>query len=267
MTASAAAWRTSRSARAAGERGVQRDGSSSPPQVTSMARRQLARTGASRRPAGDRLLGQHLLLGLGEQVGAVAPRGAQVVAAKSSPSVGEQLLDARVVERRPLELEEAAAWSRSRCPAPATFCSSAPRAGSAVSVEKCRRGVVAGAAERVLELAELRIASTRPGPSSSASLPAWAAAKASARRVASSRSRSTPVGAVALDELLEVPGDGLELGIADRGHAVQGRTRGSPVSPRRPWATTNASTTRGSNWRPAVRRNSASAAAGSSAAE
>ena len=72
-----------------------------------------ARPGAA---AGLALLGEELLLGLGEQVRPVAARGAQVVAREVEARVGEQLLGARVVERRPLELEEQRAWSRSPCP-------------------------------------------------------------------------------------------------------------------------------------------------------
>ena len=55
---------------------------------------------------GQRLLGEDLLLGLGEQVRAVAARRAQVVAAEVEALGGEQLVGALVVERGPLELEE-----------------------------------------------------------------------------------------------------------------------------------------------------------------
>ena len=55
---------------------------------------------------GDRLLGEDPLLGLAEQVGAVAARGAQVVAAEVEPVGGQQRVGAGVVERCPLELEE-----------------------------------------------------------------------------------------------------------------------------------------------------------------
>ena len=55
---------------------------------------------------GQRLLGEDLLLGLGEQVRAVAARRLQVMATEVEALGGEQRLGALVVERGPLELEE-----------------------------------------------------------------------------------------------------------------------------------------------------------------
>ena len=59
-----------------------------------------------RAAAGDRLLGEHDLFGLGQQVRPVAARRAQVVRGEREPFVGEQRLDLLVGELGPLELEE-----------------------------------------------------------------------------------------------------------------------------------------------------------------
>ena len=56
--------------------------------------------------AGDRLLGEDLLLGLGEEVRAIAPDALEVMAAEVELLGGEQLLDPGVVQRGPFELEE-----------------------------------------------------------------------------------------------------------------------------------------------------------------
>ncbi len=56
--------------------------------------------------AGHRRLGQHLLLGLAQQVVPVAAQGAQVVGAEVEGRVGEQRLSALVGHRRPLQVEE-----------------------------------------------------------------------------------------------------------------------------------------------------------------
>jgi len=61
---------------------------------------------APRRAGADLLLGEDLLLRLGEQVRPVAALRAQVVAGEVQPVGGEQLLGLVVVERRPLEPEE-----------------------------------------------------------------------------------------------------------------------------------------------------------------
>ena len=58
------------------------------------------------RAGGDALLGQHLLLGLGEEVGAEAPGRLEEVAPAGQLGGGEQLGDPLVWDRGPLELEE-----------------------------------------------------------------------------------------------------------------------------------------------------------------
>src|SRR5262249_1065148 len=69
-------------------------------------RDELAEQAPPRALARDRLLCEDLLLGLREQVRAVATSAAQVGAAELEPVRAQQLLRAAVVERRPLELEE-----------------------------------------------------------------------------------------------------------------------------------------------------------------
>ena len=70
------------------------------------ARHLLAEQPAPGALARDRLLGQDLLLGLGQQVRPVAAGAAQVVATETQRLVGEQLVDAIVGELGPFELEE-----------------------------------------------------------------------------------------------------------------------------------------------------------------
>ena len=55
---------------------------------------------------GDRLLGEDQLLGLAQQMRAIAAQVAQVMAAEVEAVGGQQLLGAGVVERGPLQLEE-----------------------------------------------------------------------------------------------------------------------------------------------------------------
>ena len=107
MTASADVRRSSRSGREQPrQRDLQGDRLLGVVERDGDRRRLLLEQARPRARAGQRLLGEDALLGLGEQVRAVAPRGAQVVAAEVEPVVGEQRLGALVVERRPLELEE-----------------------------------------------------------------------------------------------------------------------------------------------------------------
>jgi hypothetical protein len=89
-----------------GEGAVERDRLLLAGQVDGDRRGLLAEEPRPGRAAGDRLLGEDLLLGLGEQVRAVAARGAQEVARGVQAVGGEQLVRAIVLERRPLELEE-----------------------------------------------------------------------------------------------------------------------------------------------------------------
>ena len=86
------------------ERDVERDASRRA--ATSIAEVSSSNSRAQALRAGDRLLVEDPLLRLGQQVRAVAARGAQVVAAEVEAVVREQLVDALVGERGPLELEE-----------------------------------------------------------------------------------------------------------------------------------------------------------------
>ena len=88
------------------ERGVERDRLVLAGQVDLDRRDLLAEQARPGRAARDALLGEDLLLGLGEQVRAVAARRAQEVARGVQAVGGHELVGALVVERRPLELEE-----------------------------------------------------------------------------------------------------------------------------------------------------------------
>ena len=83
------------------ERGVERDRRVLAGQVDLDRRDLLAEQARPGRAAGDALLGEDLLLGLGEQVGAVAARGAQEVARGVQALGGHELVGALVVQRRP----------------------------------------------------------------------------------------------------------------------------------------------------------------------
>ena len=231
MTRSAACRRTSRSGEnRPRQRDLERDRLARPRRARPRSPRPAPRTAAPRRcgPV-TRLLGEHLLLGLGEQVRAVAARGAQVVAGEVEPVGGEQLLGALVVERRPLELEEQQRASRSPSPRSCTLLQQrAARRVGRVGGEAQRR-VVARRGRRAPGSPRARcIAATRPGPSSSATLPACAPRTRRRARWASSSMRRRPrgVGCAAVEERVNVD--------ADREQAVR---PGTSVGSRRPCAT------------------------------
>ena len=116
---------------------------------------------------GQRLLGEDLLLGLGEQVRAVAARRAQVVAAEVQALGGEQLVGARVVERGPLELEEQELRLDRRRLLLDPLVERAAGGVGGVGRE-VQAGEGAGAASTISWRAPSSVmASTRPGPSSS----------------------------------------------------------------------------------------------------
>ncbi len=68
--------------------------------------RQLAEEPRPRALAGRGLVGEHALLGLGEQVLAVAPRRREVMPTELQPLVGEERRDVVVGQLRPLEIDE-----------------------------------------------------------------------------------------------------------------------------------------------------------------
>ena len=105
--------------------------------------------------AGDRLLGEHDLLGLGEQVWPVPARGAQVMAREFEPVVGEEFLDALVGERRPLQLEEHQLRRYGGRALLDHLHQRAPCGVSGVGAE-LQPGVVPGPADRVVEVDESR---------------------------------------------------------------------------------------------------------------
>ena len=181
-----------------------------------------------RRAAGERLLGEDLLLRLGEQVRPVAAGGAQVVAGEVEPVGGQQLLGALVVEGRPLELEE---QQRGLDPGRALLQLLEQRAAHGIGgVEReAQHRVGAGAAEQVLDRLELVHGGHEPG---TVDLGDLAGVGGGERVGALLRLGHHPgdrrVGVVrpSVEQRLEVPGDGLEVGIGDvwRGHAPHDRT-------------------------------------------
>ena len=90
-----------------------------------------------------------------------------------------------------------------------TSCSSAPRAGSAVSVANRSEANEPALPTSSLISASSCMAAASPAASSSASLPAWALANAVARCSASSSCRGDAVVLVAVDQRAQIPG-GLE---------------------------------------------------------
>ena len=147
------------------ERDVERDllarplaGSSpaSPAEQLDLDRRgQLLEQPRPRARAGERLLGEDLLLGLGQQVLAVAARRCAGGGGRSRAP------RPRAAPRRarraapPTPARRTAASSRSPSPAPATFCSSAPLARVGGVGREAQRRVVAGAADQLVDRGEL----------------------------------------------------------------------------------------------------------------
>ena len=74
-------------------------------EVDLQRRRQLAEQPAPGRAPGHRLLGEHPLLGLAQEVGPVAALGLEVVAVGGEPLVGQQRRHPVVVQGRPLQVE------------------------------------------------------------------------------------------------------------------------------------------------------------------
>ena len=134
------------------QRDVER--SSSPSSIDTRIAATSSPNSRPRRSGGDRLLGQDLLLGLGEQVGAVAAGAAQVVAAELEPRRVEQLLGLLVVERGPLELEEQELGLDLGGALLDALQQRAPLGIGGVGGE-AQRGVRAGTADQVVDLRQL----------------------------------------------------------------------------------------------------------------
>src|SRR5947209_9163628 len=98
----------------------------------------------------NRLLGKDLLLRLGKQMRAVSARAAQMVAAEVETRSSQQLVRPRVVQRRPLELEE-----QQLCLELGPRLLDALQQRSALGIRRvCReakRGIGAGPANEVLD--------------------------------------------------------------------------------------------------------------------
>ena len=215
-------------------------GSSASGEVDGDRRRLLLEQPHPRRAAGQRLLGEDPLLGLGQQVRPVAARGGAGGGGRSPARRW------RAAPRR--ASSSSAAHSRSKnssavsiaVPFSSTRCSSAPSAGSAVSTEKragarrCRRGRRSPRSRRAPASRAIS-----PAPSSAATLPAYAAANASARACASAEQRVDGglgvVGAGAVEQVGEVPRDLLQIGIGDGlGASCPTETRSSAAFGRAP---------------------------------
>ena len=174
--------------------------------------RQLAEQARPGVAAGDRLLGEELLLGLGEQVRAVAAHRAQVVAHGVEAVGGQQLVGALVVERGPLELEE----QQLRLDrGGALLHAREQRAVGGVGgvdreAQRARRSRRARRARRSPRARA--IAAARPGPSSSATRAGVVCGEAGGALVGLVEQAVGALRAVAVDERLEVPGDVLQVG-------------------------------------------------------
>ena len=162
----------------------------------------------------DRLLGQDRLLGLGEQMWPVAAGAAQVVGAEAELVVGQELVGAIVVERRPLELEEQQLGLDLGGALLHELEQRAARGVGGVG-GKAQRGVGAGLADELVDRGQLVHRRGEAGASSSATLPAYTAANAVARSTASSSWRLTPFVLIAVDERAQVPGGLEQLGIGE----------------------------------------------------
>ena len=88
-----------------------------------------------RAAARHRLLGEHDLFGLGQQVRPVAAGRAQVVRGEREPFVGEERVDLVVGQLAPTRARRTAASCRSTVLRSSTFCMRAPRARG----RSCRR--------------------------------------------------------------------------------------------------------------------------------
>jgi hypothetical protein len=173
--------------------------------------------------AGQRLLGEDLLLGLGEQVGAVAPGRAQVVAREVEPLGRQQLLRAGVVECRPLELEEQELGLE--LGGPLLHLLQERSAGGVGGVGgELQGGVGAGASELVLDRGELLHGADQARPVELGDLAGMGAREGVRAAGGLVEQPVDPGGPVTVDQLGEVPADALELGIADGGHARRVRS-------------------------------------------
>jgi hypothetical protein len=196
------------------ERDVERDG------LGLVGQRDLERRdllGEQPRPgarAGDGLLREDLLLGLGEQVRAVPACGAQEVARRVEALGGQELLGPLVVQRGPLELEE----DQLRLQASALLLHALEEraVGGILRVDgEAQRGEVARAAGQVGDGLQLGDGLGEPGPVQLGHAPGVALGE---DRGALAGLLEEPVGAcltLAADERLEVPCD-----VGD-GHAPQ----------------------------------------------
>ena len=167
---------------------------------------------------GERLLGEDLLLGLCQQVVAVAANVAQMVAAELQAVACEQLLHARIVQRGPLQVEE----QQRRLDRRAALLGrlqecSVGRVGGVGG--ETQRSVGSGATDQVVDLRELPHRLAQPVAVELAELAGVALGELLRACQRLGEAALDAVRAVAVDERFEIPGGRLQLGI--------GRLRGA----------------------------------------
>jgi hypothetical protein len=171
--------------------------------------------------AGQRLLGEHLLLGLGEQVRAVAARRAEMVAREVEPVCGQQLLRALVVEPRPLELEEEQR-GLDRGAALLDLLEQGTARGVGGVLGEAEHRVGARAADALLDLAELLHGGHERGAvhlGHVAGVLGRERLRALERLFQQCVDRGGGVLAGPVEQVAEVPGNRLELGVGGFGRA------------------------------------------------
>ena len=202
-------------------------------------RRQLAEQPRPRARSGDVLLGEDLLLGLGEQVRPVPPGRAQVVRAEVERRVREQRVGALVGDRGPLELEEdRAGRDRGRLLLDPLHERAALGVGGVDG--EAQPGVVAGAAEVLLQLGDVL---HHRGQAGGVEVGDGAARLLDARRarLGGGEVLVDAGGALVLDEGLEVPRDvgrgrgSVSVAVMSAGYAALRGRMGGCAAPR-PWS-------------------------------
>ncbi len=173
--------------------------------------RQLAEQAHPGVTTADRLLGQQLLLRLGEKMGPVGAGVAQVVATLVEAVGGQQAIRRGVVEARPLEVEEEQGGLDDRGALLEALHERSVLGRPGVGAEP-QRGVVAGAPREVADGAEFGHRRGEAGTVEGRDLAGVLGGKGGRPfgclvEQAIHAGRTVPV-----DEILEVPGDGLQVG-------------------------------------------------------
>ena len=156
--------------------------------------------------AGDRLLGHHFLLRLGQQVWPVEPQRVQVVPKAIEPVGCDQLVGAPIVERRPFEVEEQQHRRDRRRALFGALHQSAVGRVDRVGRE-AQAGVVAGTADELVDLGQLVHRRSQTGSVQLGDAPGMCAGeRLGARRRLPEQAVDAGVP-VAANEVLEIPDD------------------------------------------------------------